>query len=81
MVQGPSTTRQEITGDTSISLTNFHWADSNQDHTIDDEEILTIYNSFEVLQDLGVDIEEIRQIWAGKGYRWDATTQKIIIVP
>lgn len=81
MVEGQSTNRLVIGGNNTLTTTNSHWADSNQDQRIDDEEILTIYNSFTVLQALGVNIEEIRQIWAGKGYRWDPDTDNFVVIP
>lgn len=81
MVQSQGTYRQEINGNNAITITNSHWADTNQDQRIDDGEILTIYNSFEILQDLGVNIEEISKIWAGKGYRWDTDTANFIVLP
>ncbi len=81
MVKGGPTSKQTITGSNIIQITHFHWADANKDHIIDDEEILAIYNSFEILQDLGVDIDEIRRIWASKGYRWDKDDNKFTVVP
>ncbi|MBU0682562.1 MAG: helix-turn-helix domain-containing protein [Proteobacteria bacterium] len=81
MVQGQQTRRLAITGNNTLAITNFHWADSNQDQRIDDAEILTIFNSFAALQALGVDIDEIRQIWAGQGYRWDSDAAKFVVVP
>ncbi|MEN8140799.1 MAG: helix-turn-helix transcriptional regulator [Thermodesulfobacteriota bacterium] len=71
LVQGRRAMNQGLAGDTSLAITNYHWADSDRDQVISDEEILTIYNSFAVLQKLGVDLDEIRRIWAGPGYRWD----------
>lgn len=81
MVQGQQTTRLPISGSTTLAITPFHWADSNQDLRIDDAEILTIFNAFAVLQALGVDIDEIRQIWAGQGYRWDNGAGKFVVIP
>ena len=54
---------QVVNGDSSINITDYHWADNNQDHRIDDNEILAIYNSFDILKELDADIEEIRQAW------------------
>ena len=57
--------------DTEMEIVYYHWADNNKDYLIDDEEILAIYNMFDILQDIGVDTEEIRRFWAHKGYRWN----------
>jgi transcriptional regulator with XRE-family HTH domain len=81
MVQGQQTSRLAITGSTALAVTPFHWADSNQDQRIDDAEILTIFSAFAVFQALGVDIDEIRQIWAGQGYRWDSGAEKFVVIP
>lgn len=71
----------EITGSSSLEIVQSHWADTNKDQVIDDTEILTIYNSFDVLKDLGIDIKEISRIWAGKGYRWDKEKEKFVVIP
>jgi len=78
IVEGNLARTQVIAGADSLVITNYHWADTNRDWVIDDAEILTIYNSFEVMQDLGVNIDEIRQIWASKGYRWDEAVEKFV---
>lgn len=60
-----------VAGDKQLIIAKYHWADANRDYAIDDEEILTLYNSFQVMQELGIDVEEIRRIWANNGYGWD----------
>ena len=63
---------RKIKGMNKVTIMNYHWADSNRDHRIDDSEILAIYNLFEILQDLGIDLAQIRRFWAStKGYRWN----------
>jgi len=59
---------QKTLGNSSVSISNHHWADSDADNRIDDAEILAIYNSFDALNDLGVDLNLIKSIWSGKGY-------------
>lgn len=67
LAAGPLT----IGGANEVVISASHWADSNGDGVIDDEEILTIYNSFAIFEKLGINLDEIQQIWASKGYRWD----------
>lgn len=81
LVEGNKTQKFTVQGHNHITIMNYHWADTNRDTRIDDCEILTIYNSFDILQELGVDIGEIRQIWAGKGYRWLGDEEKFVIIP
>lgn len=65
--------RQEVTvaGGSSLQLLNFHWADSNKDGVIDDEELLAVYDDYGSVVGLGADVEEVEAIWMGSGYRWD----------
>ena len=69
-----------IAGANNLKIKKYHWADSNADYIIDDNEILAIYSYFDLLQELGVDIDEIQRIWAGNGYRWDQAKQKFVPV-
>ena len=72
---------QAVNGDSSITITDYHWADNNQDHRIDDNEILAIYNSFDILKELGADIEEIRQAWINsKGNHWNSEQKKFMVL-
>ncbi|WLE98075.1 MAG: helix-turn-helix domain-containing protein [Candidatus Electrothrix communis] len=70
-----------VSGDNIITITDYHWADNNQDHRIDDNEILAIYNSFDILKELGADIEEIRQAWINsKGNHWNSEQKKFMVL-
>jgi transcriptional regulator with XRE-family HTH domain len=81
IILGQQKSDQVITGRNKITITDFHWADTNQDHRIDDNEILVLYNSFDILQELGVDIEEVRQAWMNaKGNHWNSTEKKFMIL-
>ncbi|MCI5224631.1 MAG: hypothetical protein D3924_18675 [Candidatus Electrothrix sp. AR4] len=80
MAEGKSRQLRDIQGRDTVTIMNYHWADSNRDHIIDDNEILDIYSSFDILRDVGVDIEEIRDIWANKGYRWDKGNEKFTVI-
>ncbi len=63
-----------ITGDTEISLGIHHWADSNGDNIISDNEILTVYDRYSEIEELGLNIDLIEEIWLGSGYNWDQKT-------
>ena len=70
-----------IRGASQLAIADFHWADANRDGLIDDEEILTVYDKYGALDQLGFDWEEIDDIWSGLGYRWDGVNKKIEIIP
>ncbi|MCI5210642.1 MAG: hypothetical protein D3910_18055, partial [Candidatus Electrothrix sp. ATG2] len=73
--------KQAVSGDNVITITDYHWADNNQDHRIDDNEILAIYTSFDILKELGVDVEEIRRAWSNsKGSHWDSAQKKFMVL-
>lgn len=65
---------QVVGGDRELDIAPFHWVDANSDGVIDDEEILMVYSSAAVLNQLGVDMEAIKAIWSAGGYRWEPAT-------
>ena len=69
-----------ISGDTKISLGEHHWADSNGDNIISDNEILTVYDQYSEIEGLGLDIDLIEEIWLGSGYNWDKKTSSFEIL-
>ncbi len=71
----------KIMGIQSIEAGLFHWADSNNDNSISDQEILTVFDYYSGIDDFTVDIEFIEKMWLGSGYSWDQDTQQIIISP
>ena len=71
---------QAVIGENTIEMVNYHWADRNNDYRIDDNEILTIYSSFEMFEQMGVDIDQIQAIWAGRGYHFDSTRKEFVVV-
>jgi len=71
----------DISGDNAIRLEPLHWADTNGDFTINDDEILEVYDKFGGLTELGVDLDSIEEIWMGSGYRWNKNDQTIEILP
>jgi len=78
-----ASSRIPITGDNSVTIKKLHWADTNGDHRIDDEEILAVYDQLEAMTELGSDDFQsgVEDIWAASGYRWDETTESFAVVP
>lgn len=68
-------------GDTDLTLEPYHWADSNKDGRIDDEEILTVSEMFGAIESLDIDMALIEDIWSAKGYDWDSKTGRYTITP
>jgi hypothetical protein len=69
--EGDRNRTEAIGGDSSIRIGARHWADSNGDGRIDDDEIMPAYYIYEDMKDMGLDWKIIEAIWSGKGYRWE----------
>jgi transcriptional regulator with XRE-family HTH domain len=80
-LRNEGTSGTTISGAQVVSIANYHWADTNQDYRIIDDEILEAYDVFSALDDLNYDWQEIDDIWSGEGYQWDEASQKYIIMP
>ena len=61
----------ELQGVTTLTIEPYHWADSNQDNMIDDEEILAVYDLYSDIKGLRFDRDLIDTIWAAGGYSWN----------
>lgn len=70
-----------IRGANAMTADLFHWADTNRDNSIDDDEILTVYDRYSIIEGLDFDRDLIDDIWANQGYAWDAINSKYSIVP
>ena len=70
-----------MSGTNTIQLGPFHWADSDGDNIISDQEILTVFDYYSGIDDFTVDIEFIEKMWLGSKYTWDEKAQKISISP
>jgi len=80
-LRNAGSTGAAITGASEIAIADFHWADANRDGRINDEEILTVYDKYGALDQLGYNWGEIDDIWSGLGYRWDEADRKYVIIP
>lgn len=72
--------RYDIQGANSLALAPYHWADSNRDYMIDDEEILAVYDTYSDIEELPIDRELIDSIWASSGYTWDPASKHFVTV-
>ena len=69
--KGNKNRTETIGGEDTIRIGGYHWADSNGDLRIDDDEIMPAYYIYEEMKGLGLDWKIIEAIWSGKGYRWE----------
>jgi len=70
-----------VSGNSTIQLGPYHWADKNGDYRISDQEILTVFDYYSGIDDFTIDIEFIEKMWLGSTYTWNENTQKISITP
>ncbi len=75
--------RQEnpVSGNDRFRLSVFHWADTNRDNSIDDEELLAVYDDFASAEGMLEEMDEIESIWMGSAYRWDSQRAVFEIIP
>lgn len=71
---------QNIRGATSLTVAPYHWADTNRDNLLDDEEILAVYEQYADMKELDFDRDLIDSIWAGAGYAWDEEKKLYLIL-
>ena len=67
----------EIVGDNKVQSRNYHWADTNMDFSIDDEEILAVYDLF---SDIGGGFDfkgdQLDELWAAENYSYDPINKR-----
>lgn len=71
---------QSIKGNNQSESGLHHWADSNRDNRISDEEILSLYDLIGNNAVSGFDINLIEEMWLGDGYIWNPNEQKFVII-
>jgi len=69
-----------VSGADSLEASPFHWADSNSDGRIDDEELLSVYETYGGIEGLHFGKKQIEEIWAATGYRWNPETRSYEIL-
>ena len=69
-----------IGGNDKVEVSPYHWADTNSDLKIDDEEILNAYDLLSGINGAEKALKQVETIWAAGGYRWDPKTQDLLPV-
>ncbi len=70
----------QIGGNNTVTITPFHWGDTDQNNIISDKEILAVYDRFADFKELAPELDLIEEIWLGSGYKWNSTKGKIEIL-
>jgi transcriptional regulator with XRE-family HTH domain len=71
---------ETIGGDRLVRVAGVHWADSNGDGRIDDDEIMPAYYLTEEMKGLGLDWKTIEAIWSARGYVWDRQKREFVAI-
>jgi transcriptional regulator with XRE-family HTH domain len=71
---------ESIGGDRIVRVAGVHWADTNGDGRIDDDEIMPAYYLTEEMKGLGLDWKTIETIWSAKGYVWDREKKDFVVI-
>jgi len=69
-----------ITGNTRSVSGSHHWADTDRDNRISDEEILVIYDLLSDNSEQLIDLDQIEEMWLGDGYVWNPELQSFTII-
>ena len=70
----------DIAGSSSSKAGLHHWADSDGDNRISDEEILEVYDLLADDSSDTLDLDLLEEMWLGEGYLWQPDTQQFSIV-
>lgn len=71
----------EINGLGASRAGNHHWADTDGDNRISDEEILQVYDLLAGDNPDLIDLDLLEEMWLGDGYRWLPEQQSFSIIP
>ena len=63
----------KIQGPAKVPIKPLHWADTNGDYIITDNEILEAYEKFSVSGNVSLTFNDLESLWLAGKYRWDAT--------
>lgn len=70
----------EVQGNRVVEIGPYHWADTNGDNQISDQEILTVFDYYNGMDDVAIDIAFIEKMWLAEKYSWDSENRKISII-
>lgn len=71
----------KVSGADTVVLTTHHWSDINGDNRVSDQEILTVFDNYNDIDDFNIDIDLIERMWLGASYTWDQNKNLISITP
>lgn len=72
-------TVSRIAGADRVGILPFHWADSDRNYRISDDEILLAFESFSVVPGKSEFLDEVERIWLAGEYGWDKRTNSILL--
>jgi len=67
----------EIEGPGTVEITGFHWADTDKDFVITDNEILDAYELYSS-GNVEVDFHDLEMLWLAGGYKWNEQTMALV---
>jgi len=65
----------KIGGSSQIQISPYHWADTNQDYVISDDEILSAYEAYSLPGDPSINFTALEELWLAGKYSWNKRTQ------
>jgi transcriptional regulator with XRE-family HTH domain len=69
-----------VQGNNVVKIGRYHWADTNGDNRISDKEILTVFDYYNGIDDVAIDIAFIEKMWLAEKYSWNSETRQISII-
>ncbi|MDD2466966.1 MAG: hypothetical protein PHI97_23470, partial [Desulfobulbus sp.] len=71
----------KIGGRSEIQLSPYHWADTDQDYVISDDEILIAYETYSLPGDPLINFSALEELWLAGKYTWNKRTQSFAPAP
>jgi len=71
----------KINGSSQIQISLYHWADTDQDYVISDDEILKAYETYSLPGDPSINFTALEELWLAGKYTWNKRTQAFDPVP
>ena len=68
----------QIVGQKLLRIEMAHWADTDKDLVITDNEILDAYEHYSSPGNIDVDFSDLERLWLAGSYRWDENTRAFI---
>ena len=68
----------QVVGPKTVRIEMAHWADTDKDLIITDNEILDAYEHYSSAGNIDVDFSDLERLWLAGRYRWDENTRAFI---